>query len=236
MIQKLQLEIPLLLPDISNEQDGCVVRLQEDLLARRGVNHAHVKRENGVAWLCLHYEPDLLSLTEVRRAAEQVGAGLTDRYRHEALPVDGMDCADCALVVEHSLSRLEGVLSARVNYAAGQVWIEYDTTLVRRKAIIQRIEHLGYRVVQDKEETWWGRNWEFVLVGLAGLFLLIGWIGETFFGLPKPVAIGFYVLAYIAAGYNVARHALPALLRLHFDTDVLMIFAAIGAAILGEWA
>jgi Cd2+/Zn2+-exporting ATPase len=236
MIQKLQLEIPLLLPDISNEQDGCVVRLQEDLLARRGVNHAHVKRENGVAWLCLHYEPDLLSLTEVRRAAEQVGAGLTDRYRHEALPVDGMDCADCALVVEHSLSRLEGVLSARVNYAAGQVWIEYDTTLVRRKAIIQRIEHLGYRVIQDKEETWWGRNWEFVLVGLAGLFLLIAWIGETFFGLPKPVAIGFYVLAYIAAGYNVARHALPALLRLHFDTDVLMIFAAIGAAILGEWA
>ena len=47
MIQKLQLEIPLLLPDIPNEQDGCVARLQEDLLARRGVNRAHVIRENG---------------------------------------------------------------------------------------------------------------------------------------------------------------------------------------------
>jgi Cd2+/Zn2+-exporting ATPase len=236
MIKKLQLEIPLLLPDIPNEQDGCVVLLQDDLLARSGVERAHVKHENGVARLCLHYDPDLLSLTEVRRAAEQVGAGLTDRFRHEALPVDGMDCADCALVVEHSLGRLDGVLSARVNYAAGQVWIEYDTTLIRRKAIIQRIEHLGYRVIQDKEETWWGRHLELVLVGLAGVFLAVAWIGETFFGLPQPVAIGFYLLAYVAAGYDVARHALPALLKLHFDTDVLMIFAAVGAAILGEWA
>jgi Cd2+/Zn2+-exporting ATPase len=236
MIQKLQLEIPLLLPDIPNEQDGCVARLQQDLLARRGVNQAHVVRENGVACLCLHYDPDQLSLTEVRRAAEQVGAGLTERYRHEALPVDGMDCADCALVIEHSLGRLEGVLSAGVTYVAGQVWIEYDPTLVRRKAIIQRIEHLGYRVIEGNEEAWWQRQWEFILIGLAGLFLLIAWAGETFFGLPEPVAIGFYILAYMAAGYDVARHALPALLRLHFDTDVLMILAAVGAAILGAWA
>jgi Cd2+/Zn2+-exporting ATPase len=235
MIQKLQLEIPLLLPDIPNEQDGCVARLQEDLLARRGVKRAHVVCENGVARLCLHYDPGLLSLTEVRRAAEQVGAELTGRYRHEALPVDGMDCADCALVIEHSLGRLEGVLSARANYAAGQVWVEYDTALVRRKAILQRIEHLGYRVIENKEETWWRRNWEFVLIGLAGFFLLIAWVGETFFDLPDSVAISFYILAYIAAGYDVARHAIPALFRLHFDTDVLMISAAIGAAVLGEW-
>jgi len=236
MIQKLQLEIPLLLPDIPNERDSCVDRLQEDLLARRGVNQAHVTRDNGVASLCLHYDPSLLSLTEVRRAAEQVGAELTDRYRHEALSVDGMDCADCALVIEHSLGRLEGVLSARVNYAAGQVWVEYDTARVRRKAILRRIEHLGYRVIQSKEEPWWQRNREFLLVGLAGFFLVVAWVGEAFFYLPESVAISFYILAYIAAGYDVARHAIPALFRLHFDTDVLMIFAAVGAAGLGEWA
>lgn len=236
MIQKLQLEIPLLLPQIPDEQDGCVTRLQEALTARRGVSRAHIKRENGVAHLCLHYDPGLVSLVEVRRTAEQAGAELTNRYRHQSLPIDGMDCADCALVIEHSLNRLDGVLSASVNYAAGQLWIEYDTTLVRRRAILRRIEHLGYRAIQDRRETWWQRNRELVLVGLAGLFLLIGWIGEAYFGLQQPVAVGFFVLAYAAGGYDVSRHALPALLRLHFDTDVLMILAAIGAAILGEWA
>jgi Cd2+/Zn2+-exporting ATPase len=236
MIQKLQLEIPLLLPEIPDEQDGCVVRLQENLLSRRGVSHAHVIRENEVAYLCLHYDPGMVGLTEVRRAAEQVGAELTDRYRHESLAIEDMDCADCALVIEHSLARLGGVLNARVNYAVGRLWIEYDTTLARRRTILRRIEQLGYRVVEAKQETWWRRNWELVLIGLAGLFLVIAWTGETFFNLPRSLAIGLCVLAYAAAGYDVARHALPALFRLHFDTDVLMILAALGAAILGKWA
>jgi len=236
MIQKLKLEIPLLLPHIPDECDGCVVRLQENLLARRGVSKAHVIRENGTARLCLHYDHDLVSLTEVRRAAEQAGAELTDRYRHESLPIDGMDCADCALVIEHSLQRLDGVLSASVNYAAGRLWVEYDTTAVRRRAIFRRIKYLGYHVIEDRRETWWQRNWELTLIGLAGFFLLAGWSGETFFGLPQPVAVGLFVLAYVAGGYDVSRHALPTLLKLQFDTDVLMILAAVGAAILGEWA
>jgi Cd2+/Zn2+-exporting ATPase len=235
MIQKLQLEIPLLLPCIADEHDGCVTRLQQTLLARWGVSHAHVTHDNGSALLCLHYDPDLVSLAEVRRAAEQAGAQLTDRYRHEALPIDGMDCADCALVIEHSLGRLDGVLTANVNYAAGRLWIEYDSAVVRRRAIRRRIQHLGYYVIDQKKETWWQRNWKLLLIGLAGLFLLVGWAGQTFFGLPQAVAVGFFALAYVAGGYDASRHALPALFKLHFDTDVLMILAAIGAAILGEW-
>jgi Cd2+/Zn2+-exporting ATPase len=236
MIQKLQLEIPLLLPDVADEGDGCVARLQQMLLARRGVSQAHVIQNNGVARLCLHYDPALVGLAEVRRAAQQVGAELTDRFHHESLPVEGMDCADCALVIEHSLGRLEGVLSVSVNYAAGRAWIEYDTRVVKRKAIFERVTNLGYQVVVTRQESWWRRNWELVLIALSGLFLLVGWAGGTFLGLPRPLALGFFVLAYLAAGYDVVRHALPALFKLHFDTDVLMLMAAIGAAILGDWA
>jgi Cd2+/Zn2+-exporting ATPase len=235
-MQKLQIEIPLLLPSITDEGDGCVARLQELLTTRRGVERAHVVQENGAARMCLHYDPVLVSLAEVRRAAEQAGGELTDRYRHEWLPVEGMDCADCALVLEHSLARLDGVLNARVNYAAGRAWIEYDRAAVRRKRIFQHIQYLGYWVAEEKEETWWQRHWELALIALAGVLILLGWAGGTFFGLARPVATGLFALAYLAAGYDVSRHALPALFKLRFDTDVLMIFAAVGAAILGEWA
>ena len=44
------------------------------------------------------------------------------------------------------------------------------------------------------------------------------------------------MLAYAAGGYDVATHAVPGLLRGRFDTDVLMLAAATGAAILGEFA
>ncbi len=83
---------------------------------------------------------------------------------------------------------------------------------------------------------WMQEQWTLILVGLAGVFLLMGWAGERWFGLPANVALIFYILAYIAGGYDIATHAIPALFRGRFDTDVLMLAAAAGAAMLGEWA
>ncbi len=79
-------------------------------------------------------------------------------------------------------------------------------------------------------------NWAILTVGVAGLALIFGFFGERFFGLPASIALAFYLLSYLAGGYDVAREALPALLRGKFDIDLLMIAAASGAAILGEWA
>jgi Cd2+/Zn2+-exporting ATPase len=79
-------------------------------------------------------------------------------------------------------------------------------------------------------------RWALILVALAAGFFLVGWVGETFFGMSETVALSLYILTYVAAGYDVATHAIPGLLRGKFDTDVLMLAAATGAAILGEWA
>ena len=96
---------------------------------------------------------------------------------------------------------------------------------------------LGYAVEEEEKARGWIReNWQLVLSLAAGLFLAIGFFGETFFGLPQPVAIAFYVLAYAAGGYDVGRHGIKAALHLRFDIDFLMVVAAIGAAFLGHWA
>ncbi|MBN1668746.1 MAG: cadmium-translocating P-type ATPase [Anaerolineales bacterium] len=79
-------------------------------------------------------------------------------------------------------------------------------------------------------------GWPLILVGLAGLFLLIGWVGSTFFALDESIARIFFLLAYLAGGYDLAVHALPGLFKGRFDTDVLMLAAAAGAAVLNEWA
>ncbi|MCC6167582.1 MAG: cadmium-translocating P-type ATPase [Caldilineaceae bacterium] len=83
---------------------------------------------------------------------------------------------------------------------------------------------------------WLQDRWTLVLVVLAGLFLALGWAGQRFFGLPEGPAILLFALAYLAGGYDVATHAIPGLLRGQFDTDILMLAAAAGAALLGEWA
>jgi Cd2+/Zn2+-exporting ATPase len=78
-------------------------------------------------------------------------------------------------------------------------------------------------------------RWPLILVALAGIFLAIGFFGETFFGLPPQIALVFYILSYIAGAYDITLEAVPMLFKGKFSTDILMIAAAIGAAILGEW-
>ncbi len=83
---------------------------------------------------------------------------------------------------------------------------------------------------------WMQERWTVLTVAVAGLALVVGFFGEKFLGLPPSIALGLYLLSYLAGGYDVARAALPALFRGKFDIDLLMIAAAAGAAVLGEWA
>ncbi|MGB7342081.1 MAG: heavy metal translocating P-type ATPase [Phototrophicaceae bacterium] len=262
MTKTTQLELNLLLPGI-NTDDDCVQILTQRLAHRRGIEKAHVIQEGDESQLCLHFEPNLISLGEVKRVAQDSGATITERYRHEQIPFRGLRTADAADNLGDTLSKTEGVLHANVNYAAGLIFIAYDTELIQRSAFEQIIRQLGASIVasphdiheeeaHDHEQEdghghdhgsapaflphWMQERWTLLLVGLAGLFFLIGWVGETFLGLPESVAFVFFLLAYVAGGYDVATHALPALLKGKFDTDILMLAAAAGAAILGEWA
>ncbi len=83
---------------------------------------------------------------------------------------------------------------------------------------------------------WVRDRWVALTLAVAGSSLIVGFFGETFLGLPASGALALYLLSYLAGGYDVARASLPALLRGKFDIDLLMVAAAAGAALLGEWA
>ena len=61
---------------------------------------------------------------------------------------------------------------------------------------------------------WVQERWTLLTVAAAGVFLALGFFGEKFLGLPPSVALVFYILAYIAGGYDVACEALPGLFSL----------------------
>ncbi|NOZ50446.1 MAG: cadmium-translocating P-type ATPase [Chloroflexi bacterium] len=258
---KLQLDLSFLLPDM-DAGDRCVNMLTQQLASTRGLSEAHIVREDGTAKLCLHYDPNLLSLAKIERMAEQAGAEISERYRHKAIPLENILVADAAISLTRVLEKMPGMLHANVNYAAGVAFVAYDSERLSRRQIEEAIRSQGYRplpeagqrpeLAETSEEAeateehdhgsapaflphWMQERWTLILVGLAGFFLLIGWLGETFFALPANVALVFYLLAYLAGGYDIATHAVPGLLKGRFDTDVLMLAAALGAAILGEW-
>ena len=48
------------------------------------------------------------------------------QIRDDLIPIQGMDCSDCVLVIEHALGRMEGVVAASASYAGQTVRVEYD--------------------------------------------------------------------------------------------------------------
>ncbi len=258
MVNKTQIELNIVLPEISVD-DECVKILTERLSWLKGIEKAHVISQDYEAQLCLHFDPNLISLGEVKRIARTSGASITERYRHEQIAFKGLNTADSAQSLQKSLTKQDGVVHASVNYAAGLIFIAYDTEVIQRPAIEAIIQNHSARIIQDSQQKtdrpeehehaghnhgsapeflphWLQEKWTLFLVGLAGIFFAIGFVGETFLGMNETVAMAFYILAYIAGGYDIATHAIPGLLRGEFDTDVLMLAAAGGAAILGEWA
>ena len=236
MEKTIELEIPLLLPDVKDEQDECLNRLEASFQNQKGILRAHLEREKSPVDLCLHYDPNLLTLSDVKRLAERAGAQIINRFHHESVPIEGMDCSDCARVIEHSLGRMDGVLSVNVNYPAEKMWVEFDNQKVNLASIEKRVRSLGYEIPVEGLQSWYKENREIVFSLIAGLLVLIGWLGQTFLGLPVIVATMLYITAYIFGGWDISQHAWHAIKEKHFDTDLLMVMAALGAAFLGEFA
>lgn len=279
-MDKYRLDLGLLLPELE-EGDKCEALLTGRLATTRGISQAHIVREDGHGELCLHYNPNLVSLSKIQRMAEEAGVEITERYRHEAIALENMMGADAAASLSRTLESMPGMLHANVNYAAGLAFVAYDTQELSRDRIEDEIRRQGFRVKEapvaippvaeagpegDHEHEahdheshdhaapgghahaghdhgsapgflphWMQERWTLILVALAGIFLIIGWVGETFFGLDPQIALVFYILSYLAGGYDIATEAIPGLFRGRFDTDVLMLAAAAGAAILGQW-
>lgn len=64
--------------------------------------------------------------------------------KKEDFSINGMHCASCAALITKGVSRMPGVKSANVNYAAARAQVEYDEKKVRQEQILGTISSLGY--------------------------------------------------------------------------------------------
>jgi len=66
------------------------------------------------------------------------------------VPVMGMHCASCAMVITKTFKKVPGVASVDVNYATEQAVIDFDPQVVTLPSLSERIEPLGYRLVTGR--------------------------------------------------------------------------------------
>ena len=62
------------------------------------------------------------------------------------LPISGMTCANCAMNIERSLTKLAGVDEAAVNFAAEQAEVAYDASEIEVPELVAAVEKAGFKV------------------------------------------------------------------------------------------
>ena len=110
------------------------------------------------------------------------------------------------------------------------MWIKQENTLAAGSAATQ-----NQAIAVDTDARWRSDTWLAPrLVALTLVAIVFSLLSEGF-GFPQSLTLALNILAYVAGGYYGAKSALESVLAGKIDVDLLMILAALGAAIIGQW-
>ena len=68
------------------------------------------------------------------------------------LPITGMTCTNCAMNIERTVKKLNGIKDANVNFAAEQAVVAFDPKLLHLGDLVDNIHGSGYTVAKAKVE------------------------------------------------------------------------------------
>lgn len=296
-MEKLTINLLVLLPDIPDVQDKCVARLITTLEGREGIDRVHIKT-NGEpsSQLCIHFNPEVVSLQHIKNLARQTGAKLQDTFGHLLVEVSGIRHPRHARSVTRRLQKLKGVVDAYAG-ATGWIRLEFNRTMTNEDVLLKTIEEMGLPVKQlangyqdhmtlidgepdiaekppeaeeereeqkqsvsdvEPKETGeskhrkdheheeeehnhdhggiFGEKTELIFSLICGGLLATGFGLSYVSAVPGWVPLALYVGAYFFGGYYLVQEAYTEVKAGNFEIDFLMLVAAVGAAILGEWA
>lgn len=147
-MEKLKINLDIVLPNIPDERDECVQRIIAATSSKKGIEKVHIvpKTETSKAKLCFHYDPNVISIEEVEEMAKNAGAEITERFGHLLIEVKGIRQVRHARIIESKLKDLKGILSVSVS-ATGWISLEFDHHETDHPTIYKRINKTGLQII-----------------------------------------------------------------------------------------
>jgi Cd2+/Zn2+-exporting ATPase len=236
MVEK-QLDIPILFPEDPQAARESAELLVDTLRRHDGIVEVEVDLAQGI--LSLKYDPARISSEVVDGVARDLGLKLSRRVRRQVVDVDVSLYRVVNDSLEESLSETPGVFLVAINPAAHTVTIRYRDR-EGLATVVKKLEERGFppREEEVKKQPFWVRNQGLIWAALTLILLLAGVAVERFELAPTLpwLSVLLFVGAYIAGGHHGFLEALKDLRHGHLNIDFLMITAAVGAALIGEWA
>ncbi len=165
------------------------------------------------------------------------------------LDIFGMHCASCANNIEGALKKIPGVLSARVNFALEQAFIEFSPEKPEVGDLIAVIEKSGYKALvsgsaQDREKALRDKEVKglktklIIAIILSGVLMFISMGPCVGLGLHQFIMRNMALLQFLLAtgvlicGYQFFFSGFWALFRNHKATMDTLISLGVGSAYL----
>ncbi len=169
-------------------------------------------------------------------------ADIAGDVRTIRLLVDGIHCAACVWLIEHSLAKQKGVISANVNLTSKQLLLKWDNSQTALSTILQTLAQIGYIAVPFDPETAEGALakkhrsllYRMAFAGFAMMNLM--WISIALYSGADEGEfrnwfhwIGFMIATptLFYAGYPFLRNAILGLRRQYLTMDLPIAIGAV---------
>lgn len=153
-MNKLKIEIPLLLPEVPDDKDSCVDEFIQILEEKKGIEKVHVEKsgDNEVPHLCFHYNSNQISISQIRTIAKQIGSSISEKIGHKLIEVKGIRHTRQARNIEQTLKSLPGMIEVSVS-ASGMVRAEFEKAQLNERDIVTALQKEGLSIPDQSVEA-----------------------------------------------------------------------------------
>ena len=128
------------------ESEHCALIVEKGLAQVKGVETHKVELNNRRAAITV---ADTEAVGEAVKAIKELGFGVSTVKN--SFPVLGMTCASCAGSAESIVKYQEGVVNASVNFATGNLTVEYLPNMTDATKLQKAVQSIGYDLLIEDE-------------------------------------------------------------------------------------
>ncbi|MFN4201287.1 heavy metal translocating P-type ATPase [Fervidobacterium gondwanense] len=156
--------------------------------------------------------------------------------KKKSLRITGMTCANCARIVEKSLSKVEGVKFAAVNLATNTAFVVLEDD-VDDEILAKAVESVGYGVTDEPVEAIEEKRLKRIktnliialIITIPLSILMLFHTNNVHIPYFKELELIFAALVIFYAGRDTIKGATIALLHKHSNMDTLILFGSVTA-------
>jgi Cd2+/Zn2+-exporting ATPase len=160
-------------------------------------------------------------------------------HAESTFKVEGMDCREEVVLIERRFKNLPGLESFSADVIAGRLHVKYDSARLSASAIAAAVADAGMRAWLEHEDATpadaEGASARRALLAVSGATLTAGLLAEWSGGAVQLATALFAVSVATGVPLTIGK-AWRAVRVRSLDINVLMLIAATGAILLGQWS